>query len=61
MKYSEIQRWLKKQGCTFETREGGTSHLTVRYMDKKTTFPMHGSREISKGLVNDIKKQLGLK
>jgi mRNA interferase HicA len=61
MKYTEFQRWLKKQGCTFHTREGGTSHLIVKYRDKETSFPMHGSKEIGTGLVNAIKKQLGLK
>ena len=49
MTYSEFRRWLKKQGCTFETREGGTSHLIVRYKDKKAPFPMHGSKEIGNG------------
>ena len=61
MTYKEFQRWLKKQGCTFETRESGTSHLIVRYKDKKVPFPMHGSKEIGNGLVQTIKKQLGLK
>lgn len=61
MKYTEFQRWLKKQGCTFHTREGGTGHLIVKYKGKETSFPMHGSKEIGTGLVNAIKKQLGLK
>ncbi len=61
MTYKEFQRWLKKQGCTFHTREGGTSHLVVRYKGKETSFPMHGSKEIGTGLVQAIKKQLGLK
>ena len=61
MTYKEFQRWLKKQGCTFEIRESGTSHLIVRYKDKKVPFPMHGSKEIGNGLVQTIKKQLGLK
>jgi hypothetical protein len=29
MKYSEFRRWLKKQGCTFETHDGGSGHITV--------------------------------
>jgi mRNA interferase HicA len=61
MTYKEFQRWLKKQGCTFETRESGTSHLIVKYKGKETVFPMHGSKEIGTGLVQAIKKQLGLK
>ena len=61
MTYAEFQRLLKKQGCTFHAREGGTSHLVVSYKGKETSFPMHGSKEIGTGLVNVIKKQLGLK
>ncbi len=61
MKYTEFHRWLKKQGCTFHIREGGSGHQTVRHKNKETTFPMHGSKEIGKGLVEAIKKQLGLK
>jgi mRNA interferase HicA len=57
----EFKRWLKKQGCTFE---GGrsTGHLIVRRGDKITDLPMHGKdRELGTGLVDAIKKQLGLK
>lgn len=31
MKYSEFRRWLKKQGCTFDTHEGGSGHINVYY------------------------------
>jgi mRNA interferase HicA len=61
MKHTEARRELKKLGCTFETREGGTGHLIVRYKGKQTSFPMHGSKEIGTGLFKAIKKQLGLK
>ena len=61
MTYREFQRWLKKQGCTFRSREGGTGHLLVKYKGIETSFPMHGSKETGAGLVNAIKKQLGLK
>jgi len=55
----EFKRWLAKQGCTFEPGRGG--HLTVRYGDKVSSLPMHGKgRELGTGLVNAIKKQLGL-
>ncbi len=60
MKHSEFKRWLAKQGCTFDT-QGKGSHMTVRYEDKQTTMPYHASKEIGGGLVNTIKKQLGLK
>lgn len=62
MNASELKRWLSKQGCTFETHRGGSGHLTVYYKGKKTQLPMHGgNKELGTGLVNKIKKDLGLK
>ena len=58
MNYGEFRRWLAKLGCTFENHEGGSGHITVRYGDKRTQLPTHGK---GKGLVESIKKQLGLK
>ena len=56
----EFKRWLKKMGCSFEAGHGG--HLIVRRDDKVSVLPMHGSEhELGTGLVNAIKKQLGLK
>jgi mRNA interferase HicA len=51
----------QKQGCTLETKRG-TGHLIVRRGDKKSKLPMHGgNRELGTGLVEKIKKDLGLK
>ena len=59
---SELRRWLAGQGCSFETHKGGSGHLTVRRGDKTSQLPMHGAnRELGKGLVNKIKKDLGLR
>ena len=56
----EFKRWLHKQGCTFEPGRGG--HLVVRLGDKVTDLPMHGKqKDLGTGLVNAIKKHLGLK
>lgn len=56
----EFKRWLQKQGCTFESGHGG--HLIVRLGMNMSVFPMHGKqKELGTGLVNAIKKQLGLK
>jgi len=56
----EFQRWLRKQGCQFESGKGG--HLLVRRGSRKSVLPMHGSRqELPKGTVEAVKKQLGLK
>jgi mRNA interferase HicA len=56
-----LRRWLKKQGCTFETHKGGSGHQTVKLGNQTSQLPMHGSkRELGKGLVAKIKKDLGL-
>ncbi len=57
---SQFKRWLTQQGCTFESGKGG--HLIVRRGELKSVLPMHGSgKELGTGLVNKIKKDLGLK
>jgi mRNA interferase HicA len=56
---SELKRWLAKQGATFGAQAG--SHLKVLYQGRQSILPMHGKKELPKGLVADIKKQLGLK
>ncbi|MDP7547376.1 MAG: type II toxin-antitoxin system HicA family toxin [Alphaproteobacteria bacterium] len=62
MNSKELKRWLRKQGCTFETHPGGSGHMTIKRGRRKSQLPMHGSRkELGTGLVNKIKKDLGLK
>jgi mRNA interferase HicA len=62
MTYSELRRFLAKQDCTFETHKGGSGHITVRRGIKTTQIPAHGSsKELGKGLVHKIMKDLGLK
>ncbi len=57
---AELKRWLTQQGCTFEPGRGG--HLTVRFGNKVSTLPMHGKgKDLGTGLVNAIKKDLGLR
>lgn len=61
MTAKEFQRWLRKQGCGFENSRGGSGHLTVRLGDRKSILPMHGQgKELGTGLVQKIKKDLGL-
>ena len=56
----ELKRWLERQGCTFEPGRGG--HLMAHLGCRKAPVPMHGkSKELAKGTVEGIKKQLGLK
>ena len=60
MTCGELKRWLAEQGCTFAPGRGG--HLIVRRGDKTSVLPMHGKgKDLGTGLVNAIKKQLGLK
>ncbi len=62
MNAQEFRKWLAGQGCTFETKKAGSGHIIVRRGDRKSELPMHGGRkELGTGLVNAIKKQLGLK
>lgn len=62
MNSKELMRWLKERGCTFKMHRGGSGHITVTLADRSTQLPMHGSRkELGPGLVNRIKRDLGLK
>ena len=54
----EFKRWLEKHGCAFEPGKG--SHLKVRLGKFASILPMHGKKEIGKGLERRIKKDLGL-
>ncbi len=58
MKSSEFKRWLAKQGVIFGTQTG--SHLKLYFNGRQSFLPMHG-KDLPKSLVQDIKKQLGLK
>lgn len=58
MKQSEFVKWLKKQGATFED---GTRHLKIFLNGRQTIIPRHPSKELKKGLIEGIKKQLGIK
>ena len=56
----EFRRWLSQQGGSFEPGKGG--HVIVGRGLAWAVLPMHGSnQELGKGLVEKIKKQLGLK
>jgi mRNA interferase HicA len=55
---NEFKRWLTAQGATFKPGKG--SHFKVFLNGKQSILPMH-NRELGTGLVNAIKKQLGLK
>jgi mRNA interferase HicA len=58
MKYSEFRRWLLRQGAVIEPAKG--SHFKVTLRGRTAYFPYHGSKEIGTGLVEKIKRALGL-
>jgi len=56
---AEFKRWLERQGESFEPAKGG--HVWVFLRGRRAILPMHGSRkEMKRGTVAAIKKQLGL-
>ena len=59
MTSKQLKAWLEQQGATFQ--QGRGSHLKVYLNGRQSVVPMHGSTELSKGLVAAIKRQLGLK
>jgi mRNA interferase HicA len=59
MKYSEFRRYLKSLGATFLPAKG--SHWRVTLNGKSSIFPDHGAKEMKTGLVESIKKDLGVK
>ena len=58
VKSGEFKRWLEKQGAVFTPGKG--SHFRIELNGKRSILPMH-SKDLKKGLVEGIKKQLGLK
>ena len=58
MKQSEFVKWLKKQGAEFVN---GTRHLKVILNGRISYLPRHPSKELKKGLVEGVKKELNLK
>lgn len=58
----EFRRWLKDQGCTFDEKRGKGGHVIVILGDRTSVLPTHGKgKELGTGLVESIKKDLGLK
>jgi mRNA interferase HicA len=54
---SELRRKLAKAGCTFEDRK---KHTRVFYQGRESHMPRHPSKEIKKGTVQGILRQLGI-
>jgi len=54
---NELKRWLQKHGCQFLE---GKKHTLAYYLDRFAPIPRHGKKELPKGTVEAIKRQLGL-
>ena len=62
MNSSQFGRWLKKRGIVIETMKG-TGHQSLKNPANGQTsiLPTHGGRkQLGKGLMEKIKKDLGL-
>lgn len=62
MKYLEISRKLRALGCVEMTRRSGGSHRKWLNpaLDKSTTVPDWGSKDLKVGTLRAIVRQLGL-
>lgn len=58
VKQSEFLRWLLAQGV--EAKDG-KRHLKLYFNGKQSHLPRHPGAELKTGLVEGVKKQLGLK
>lgn len=55
----DLIRLLQRHGFAFERQSG--SHAVYRHHDgRRTTVPIHGKRDIGRGLVRRILKDAGL-
>ena len=62
MNSAELMKLLRRHGCTFETHRGGSGHVTVRRGDRRSVMPVHGaSKDLGKGLLSKILKDLGIR
>lgn len=61
MKYSELERNLKKIGCYLDSEMNGHPLWYSPKTGQYFKMSHHKSREVAKGTLSDIKKRSGLK
>ncbi len=59
MKSAEFHRLIRQNGWSAIRQTG--SHIIYEKDGKKVTVPNHGSKEMKRGLVAAIKKQMGIR
>jgi mRNA interferase HicA len=60
MSYNEFLRWLLAQGVKVEDGKG-RHYKKASFNGITVPVPYHGAKEMGEGIVNKIKKELGLK
>lgn len=58
MKYAELHRLIQRQGWWVRRQTG--SHVIYEKDGKTYPVPLHGSKEVGKGLELKIKRDMGL-
>ena len=61
MKYSELKRFLKKNGCWFDHEGGGHEIWYSSKSDQYFSVGRHNKEDCPKGTLNSILKDAGLK
>jgi predicted RNA binding protein YcfA (HicA-like mRNA interferase family) len=56
----EVLKLMKKNGWRLE-RIQGSHHIMIKTGFRPIPVPLHGKKDIGKGLLNEILKQAGLK
>ncbi len=57
VKVAELRRWLRKQGCSFVEE---SRHTRIILGSKVSRMPRHPAKEIKKGTLQSILRDLGL-
>lgn len=61
MNFKEIEKIIKDDGWQFKEAQGSHHHYIHPQKPGKVTLPNHGKRDLTKGVINSILKQAGLK
>lgn len=60
MKYNELVKLLKSNGCSFY-RNGANHEIWVNKKGQKFPIGRHGTQEVAEGTLRKILKQAGIK
>ena len=60
MKYTELHRWIEKNGWKYSHAEG-SHYFYIKDGKLSVGVPYHGAKEIGEGLRKKIIKAMGLK